>query len=73
MAYYLGKKAEEFATHRWSLYVRGPQGEDISTFIEKVTFILHPSFQDPVRGKTMFSLSHSFCLAVFSFCTVFIL
>ena len=49
MAYYLGKKAEEFSTHRWVLYVRGPQGEDISTFVEKVSFTLHPSFPNPVR------------------------
>ena len=53
MAFYLGKKAEEFSTHRWVIYVRGPQGEDISAFIEKVTFSLHPSFPDPVRGETI--------------------
>ncbi len=51
IAFYLGKKAEEYSTHRWTLYVRGPQDEDLSTFIEKVAFTLHPSFANPVRGK----------------------
>jgi YEATS domain-containing protein 4 len=50
MAFFLGKKAEEFCTHRWTLYVRGPQDEDLSTFVEKVAFTLHPSFPNPVRG-----------------------
>ncbi|RYY84195.1 hypothetical protein EON63_09735 [archaeon] len=52
MAFYLGKKAEEFATHRWTLYVRGPRDEDLSSFVEKVIFTLHPSFPQPIRGKT---------------------
>eukprot|EP01040_Poterioochromonas_malhamensis_P010725 gene10725-11685_t len=47
IAFYLGKKAEEFNTHRWSLYVRGPH---LSIFIEKVAFTLHPSFEQQVRG-----------------------
>eukprot|EP00981_Chlorochromonas_danica_P010705 scaffold3341_cov165-Ochromonas_danica.AAC.20 len=49
MAFYLGKKAEEFCTHRWTLYLRGPQDEDLSTFVEKVAFTLHPSFPNPIR------------------------
>lgn len=49
IAFYLGKKADEFATHKWTLFVRGPNGEDISCFIEKVVFNLHPSFAVPVR------------------------
>ena len=32
--------------------MRGPHGEDISYFIEKVTFKLHPSFQQAVREVT---------------------
>eukprot|EP01038_Epipyxis_sp_PR26KG_P006188 gene6188-8522_t len=48
-AVYLGKKSEEFATHKWVLYIRGPSGEDLSTFVEKVAFTLHPSFTKPVR------------------------
>lgn len=51
IAFFLGKKADEFATHRWTLFVRGPQDEDLSTFVEKISFTLHPSFPDPIRGK----------------------
>lgn len=47
---HLGKKSEESATHRWKLYIKGPRDEDISTFVEKVVFTLHPSFAEPTRG-----------------------
>ncbi len=50
IAFYLGKKADQLATHRWTLFVRGPNDEDLSVFIEKVAFTLHPSFAEPVRG-----------------------
>lgn len=50
IAYYLGKRAEEYATHKWSLFVRGPNGEDLSCFIAKVVFHLHPSFALSIRG-----------------------
>ena len=50
MAFPLGKKLEESATHRWILYIRGPNDEDLSCFIEKVVFVLHPSFNPPIRG-----------------------
>lgn len=33
------------------VYVRGPNDEDLSTFIEKVMFSLHPSFAVPIRGR----------------------
>jgi YEATS domain-containing protein 4 len=49
IAYYLGKKADQYASHKWSLYVRGPNFEDLSCFVSKVIFTLHPSFQDPIR------------------------
>ena len=49
VAFYLGKKADEFSTHKWSLYLRGPNDEDISLSIAKVIFQLHPSFSQPVR------------------------
>ena len=45
----LGKKAEETATHKWTLFVRGPSDEDLSSFVSKVAFSLHPSFAHPVR------------------------
>ena len=32
-AFFLGKKAHETATHKWTLFVRGPNDEDLSVFI----------------------------------------
>lgn len=49
VAFYLGKKADEFQTHQWTLYVRGPNNEDLSGVISKVVFQLHASFAQPVR------------------------
>jgi len=37
------------ATHRWTLFVRGPNDEDLSSFVSQVAFSLHPSFDEPVR------------------------
>jgi YEATS domain-containing protein 4 len=54
IAFYLGKKAEEFISHRWCVYVRGVHNEDISYFIKEVTFTLHPSFTDNVRKVSKF-------------------
>jgi len=45
-------KTEEYNTHRWTLYVRGPNNEDLSQGIAKVVFQLHPSFAIPVRELT---------------------
>ncbi|AMD19699.1 HCL452Cp [Eremothecium sinecaudum] len=36
-------------THMWTIFVRGPQGEDISYFIKKVVFKLHETYPTPVR------------------------
>ncbi|AAS53147.1 AFL227Cp [Eremothecium gossypii ATCC 10895] len=36
-------------THMWTIFVRGPQGEDISYFIKKVVFKLHETYPNPVR------------------------
>ncbi len=52
VAFYLGKKADEYQTHEWTLYLRGPNNEDLSCAISKVVFQLHPSFQQPVRELT---------------------
>ena len=50
IAFYLGKKADEYHTHRWTLYVRSPdQNFDLSKAISKVVFQLHPSFPQPTR------------------------
>jgi len=59
-AYHLGKKvpggpsygADGAATHRWTLFIRGANNEDLSTFVSKVAFSLHDSFADPVRVIT---------------------
>lgn len=51
-ATYLGRKAEETKTHRWSIYVRGVDNEDLSYMISKVVITLHMSFANPVRGAS---------------------
>ena len=45
------KKPENEHTHRWTVFVRGFNNEDISTFVRKVIFKLHDSFLQPNRGK----------------------
>ncbi|KAL3881224.1 hypothetical protein ACJMK2_027680, partial [Sinanodonta woodiana] len=40
---------KEGFTHDWTVYVRGYEGCDISQFVEKVVFQLHPSFSNPRR------------------------
>ncbi|KAL7544612.1 hypothetical protein ACHAWF_007989 [Thalassiosira exigua] len=53
IAFYLGKKADEYRTHRWTLYVRSPDPTfDLSRAISKVVFQLHPSFPRPTRELT---------------------
>ncbi len=47
----LGKKADEKHTHKWNCFVRSPTGEDLTTFIDKVVFALHPSFEEHERSK----------------------
>lgn len=51
-ATYLGRKAEETKTHRWSIYLRGVDNEDLSYMISKVVITLHMSFANPVRGTS---------------------
>jgi YEATS domain-containing protein 4 len=46
------KGPDDLSTHEWTLFVRGPNGEDLSVFINKVVFQLHPSFPFPVREIT---------------------
>ncbi|RHZ01719.1 hypothetical protein DYB37_004811 [Aphanomyces astaci] len=50
VATYLGRKSEETKTHRWHIYVRGIENEDLSYMISKVVISLHSSFANPVRG-----------------------
>lgn len=44
------KKPENEHTHRWTIFVRGFNNEDISTYVRKVVFKLHESFVQPNRG-----------------------
>ena len=51
-AFWLGKQpATEPATHshRWTVFVRGLDNDDLSYLIANVTFTLHSSFASPVR------------------------
>lgn len=46
-----GKKSNDSATHRWTVYIRGQDiNDDLSSIISKVVFSLHPSFDKPTRG-----------------------
>lgn len=49
IAFWLGKKADETVSHKWVVYVRGLNNEDISYFIKEVAFTLHASFENHVR------------------------
>jgi transcription initiation factor IIF auxiliary subunit len=51
-AFFLGKSAEEQHSHKWTVYVRGLDNEDMSYFIKRVQFQLHSSFKEPVRSTT---------------------
>lgn len=57
----LGKKYKEQATHKWCVYVRGVNNENISNFIKSVQFTLHETFQNKVRivNKWPFELYES--------------
>ena len=45
----LGKKSKEETTHKWCVYVRGVNNENISNFIKSVKFTLHDTFPNNVR------------------------
>ncbi|XP_078164518.1 YEATS family protein isoform X1 [Carex rostrata] len=49
IAFWLGKKASEYNSHRWTVYVRGATNEDLSVILKRVVFQLHPSFNNPTR------------------------
>jgi len=36
-------------THQWTVFVRGAQNEDLSVYVKRVIFTLHPSFEQPIR------------------------
>ena len=54
IAFYLGKKAEETNSHKWCVYVRGLNSEDISYFVKEVVFTLHSSFENHNRSVTTY-------------------
>jgi transcription initiation factor IIF auxiliary subunit len=43
IAWYLGKKSAPTKTHKWCVYVRGPQNEPLR-FISKVLYVLSSFF-----------------------------
>lgn len=49
IAFSLGKKADDTATHKWCVYVRGNNNEDLSNYIKEVSFTLHSTFPNNVR------------------------
>ncbi|CAI5510652.1 unnamed protein product, partial [Closterium sp. Naga37s-1] len=60
-AFWLGKKADENATHKWTVYVRAADNGDLGSVVKKVVFQLHPSFSNPTRivERPPFMLSES--------------
>jgi len=55
-ALWLGKKSEETKTHKWTCYVRGIDNTDMSYFVKKVIFSLHPSFENPSWKNSLLNL-----------------
>lgn len=49
IAFWLGRKATESQSHKWTVYVRGATNEDLGAVIKRVVFQLHPSFNNPIR------------------------
>jgi len=50
VARYFGKKREEDGhTHQWTVYVKPYHNEDMSSYIKKVHFKLHESYNNPNR------------------------
>ncbi|CAB4287786.1 unnamed protein product [Prunus armeniaca] len=49
IAFYLGRKASESQSHKWTVYVRGATNEDLGVVVKRVIFQLHPSFNNPMR------------------------
>lgn len=47
----LPKKADDFNTHEWTLYIKG-LNNSLQHVVEKVIFQLHPSFAQPTREMT---------------------
>ena len=52
VAYWLGKKADTTVSHKWVVYLRGDNNEDLSTYVKEVVFTLHESFVNKCRSFT---------------------
>jgi len=49
-AFWQGKNTSDSQhSHRWTVYLRGLENEDLSYFIKSVAFTLHQSFAEPTR------------------------
>lgn len=44
------KPTIEGYSHDWEVYVKGDQGNNIQSFVDRVIFTLHDSFPKPRRG-----------------------
>ncbi|PIN10438.1 Transcription initiation factor IIF, auxiliary subunit [Handroanthus impetiginosus] len=49
IAFWLGRKATESQSHKWTVYVRGATNQNLGVVIKRAVFQLHPSFNNPVR------------------------
>ncbi|KAL2537733.1 Transcription initiation factor TFIID subunit 14b [Forsythia ovata] len=49
IAFWLGKKASEYQSHKWTVYVRSSTNEDLGVVIKRAVFQLHSSFNNPMR------------------------
>jgi YEATS domain-containing protein 4 len=47
LAFSLGKKASEYATHRWTVYLRSPTGEDLTHILKKASHFIFKDVQPP--------------------------
>ncbi|KAF9599600.1 hypothetical protein IFM89_001096 [Coptis chinensis] len=61
ISFWLGKKASEYHSHKWTVYVRSATNEDLGVVIKRAVFQLHPSFNNPTRvvESPPFELSES--------------
>ncbi|PON39118.1 YEATS [Parasponia andersonii] len=49
IAFWLGKKASEYQSHKWTVYVRGATNENLGVVVKRAIFQLHSSFNNPTR------------------------
>ncbi|KQK19953.1 transcription initiation factor TFIID subunit 14b [Brachypodium distachyon] len=61
ISFWLGKKASEYNSHKWTVFIRSATNEDLSVIVKRAVFQLHPSFTNPTRviEQPPFELSES--------------